>query len=125
MNNMFKITTEVRAILLASDSIKNIVGEKIFPVIAQENTKGDFIVYQRDGYKQDSTKFGVYQQMPIVNVIAVSERYERSQEMASLIYDTLSGDFANPDIHIELEDSTEDFIDNKYIQVLQFSIKNR
>lgn len=125
MNNMFKITTEVRAILLASDSIKDVVGEKIFPVIAPENTKGDFIVYQRDGYKQDSTKFGVYQQMPIVNVIAVSERYERSQEMVSLIYDTLSGDFANPDIHIELEDSTEDFIDNKYIQVLQFSIKNR
>lgn len=125
MNNMFKITTEVRAILLASDSIKDVVGEKIFPVIAPENTKGDFIVYQRDGYKQGSTKFGVYQQMPIVNVIAVSERYERSQEMASLIYDTLSGDFANPDIHIELEDSTEDFIDNKYIQVLQFSIKNR
>lgn len=125
MNNMFKITTEVRAILLSSDSIKDVVGEKIFPIIAPENTKGDFIVYQRDGYKQDSTKFGVYRQMPIVNIIAVCERYERSQEMASLIYGTLSGDFANPDIHIELEDSTEDFIDNKYIQVLQFSIKNR
>jgi hypothetical protein len=35
--NMFKITTEVRAILLASDSIKDIVDEKIFPVIAPEN----------------------------------------------------------------------------------------
>ena len=125
MNNMFKITTEVRAILLASDSIKDVVGEKIFPVIAPENTKGDFIVYQRDGYKQDSTKFGVYKQVPIVNVTAISESYDNSQNLASLIYDTLSGDFANPDIHIELEDSTEDFIDNKYIQVLQFSIKNR
>jgi hypothetical protein len=60
-----------------------------------------------------------------VNVIAVSENYDRSQELASLIYDTLSGDFADPDIYIELEDSTEDFIDNKYIQVLQFSIEQR
>ena len=114
--NMFKITTEVRAILLASDSIKDIVDEKIFPVIAPENTEGDFIVYQRDGYKR---------QVPIVNVIAVSENYDRSQELASLIYDTLSGDFTDPDIYIELEDSTEDFIDNKYIQVLQFSIEQR
>lgn len=125
MNNMFKITTEVRDILLTSDSIKNIVDEKIFPIIAPENTEGDFIVYQRDGYKQDITKMGVYTQKPLVNVIVVSESYARSQDLASLIYDTLSGDFANPDIRIELEDSTEDFIDNKYIQVLQFSIKQR
>lgn len=125
MNNMFKITTEVRDILMASEEIKSLIDNKIFPLIAPEKTKGDYIAYQRDGYKQDTTKMGVYTQKPLVNVIAVSESYARSQELASLIYDTLSGDFADPDIHIELEDSTEDFIDNKYIQVLQFSIKNR
>jgi hypothetical protein len=123
--NPFKIATEIRAILLSSEDIKEAIGEKVFPIIAPENTVGDFIVYQRDGYKQDCTKFGIYQQVPIVNVVAISENYDRSQHLASLIYDTLSGDFADPDIHIELEDSTEDFIDNKYIQVLQFSIKNR
>ncbi len=123
--NPFKIATEIRAILLSSEDIKEAIGEKVFPIIAPENTVGDFIVYQRDSYKQDSTKFGIYQQVPIVNVVAISENYDRSQHLASLIYDTLSGDFADPDIHIELEDSTEDFIDNKYIQVLQFSIKNR
>lgn len=123
--NPFKIATEIRATLLSSEDIKEAIGEKVFPIIAPENTVGDFIVYQRDGYKQDSTKFGIYQQVPIVNVVAISENYDRSQHLASLIYDTLSGDFADLDIHIELEDSTEDFIDNKYIQVLQFSIKNR
>ena len=123
--NPFKIATEIRAILLSSEAIKEAIGEKVFPIIAPENTVGDFIAYQRDSYKQDSTKFGIYQQVPIVNVVAISENYDRSQHLASLIYDTLSGDFADPDIHIELEDSTEDFIDNKYIQVLQFSIKNR
>ena len=123
--NPFKSATEIRAILLSSEDIKEAIGEKVFPIIAPENTVGDFIAYQRDSYKQDSTKFGIYQQVPIVNVVAISENYDRSQHLASLIYDTLSGDFADPDIHIELEDSTEDFIDNKYIQVLQFSIKNR
>lgn len=122
---MFKITTEVRAILLASDNIKDVVDEKIFPVIAPENTEGDFIVYQRDGYKQEYTQMGVSNQKPIVNVTAVSENYDRSQNLASLIYDTLSGEFTDPDIYIELEDSTEDFIDNKYIQILQFSIEQR
>lgn len=121
--NMFKVTTEVRAILLCSEEIEISIGENIFPIIAPENTGGDFIVYQRDGFKQETTKFGVAIQTPLVNVTAISENYDRSQDLACLIYDTLSGSFTNPDLTIQLEDSTEDFIDNKYIQVLQFSIK--
>lgn len=121
--NMFKITTEMRTILLDSEKIKSLIDEKVFPIIAPESTDGDFIVYQRDGFKQDTTKFGVSCQTPFVNVTAVSGDYDRSQDLASLIYDALSGDFTNPDMYIQLEDSTEDFIDNKYIQVLQFSIK--
>lgn len=123
--NMFKITAEIRAILLDSEDITRLIGRKIFPVIADENTVGDFIIYQRDGYKQDSTKFGISLQTPIVFVSAVSDDYGRSIDLASLIYDTLSGDFRNPDMHIQLEDSTEDFIDNKFIQILQFSIQQK
>lgn len=121
--DMFKITTEVRAILLDNPEVASLVDDKVFPIVAPENTEGDFITYQRDGYKQLYTQFGVAEQVPYVNVVAVSDDYNRSQELASLIYDTLSGDFRNPDITIKLEDSTEDFIDNKFIQVLQFSIK--
>lgn len=121
--DMFKITTEIRSILLASGEITAVIEEKVFPIIAPENTAGDFIVYQRDGFKQEYTQMGIASQRPLVNVTAVSDNYDRSQDLASLIYDTLSGDFRDPDITIRLEDSTEDFIDNKYIQILQFSIK--
>lgn len=123
--NMFKITAEIRSILLESEDITQLIGRKIFPIIADENTDGDFIVYQRDGYKQDSTKYGISLQTSIVFVSAVSADYGRSIELASLIYGTLSGEFSNPDMYIQLEDSTEDFIDNKFIQVLQFSIKQQ
>lgn len=120
---MFKITTEVRTILLEKPEIVSLIEDKIFPVVAPEETKGDFITYQRDGYKQVYTKTGIADQIPYVNVAAVSSDYDRSQELASLIYDTLSGEFSNPDMCIQLEDSTEDFIDDKFIQVLQFSIR--
>ena len=120
---MFKITTELRAILLNNPEIVSLVDDKIFPIVAPEGTEGDFITYQRDGYKQVFTQFGVAEQIPYVNVAAISDDYDRNQELASLIYDTLSGEFQEPDIAIQLEDSTEDFIDNKFIQVLQFSIK--
>lgn len=122
--NMFKVTTAIRAILAESPDIKMIVGGKIYPIIAPENTEGDFLVYQRDGYNQEYTQMGVARQSPIVFVSAISDDYAIGQELASLIYDALSGDFRDPDMTIKLEDSTEDFIDNKYIQVLKFSISS-
>lgn len=121
--DMFKITTELRAILLNNPEIVSLVDDKVFPIVAPKGTEGDFITYQRDGYRQAYTQMGISEQIPYVNVAAISDDYDRSQEMASLIYDVLSGEFREPDITIQLEDSTEDFIDNKYIQVLQFSIK--
>lgn len=122
--DMFKVTNEIRSILLNNGDISAMVGRKVFPVIAPENTDGDFIVYQRDGFREEYTKMGVATQAPVVFVIAVSEDYERSQQLASLIYGALSGEWKDPYMLIRLEDSTEDFADKKYIQVLQFSIKN-
>ena len=54
--NMFGITTEIRGMLLDSDDICRLVGQKIYPIVAPDGTDGDFIVYQRDGYKQEYRK---------------------------------------------------------------------
>lgn len=120
--NKLAITTEVRGILLASEEIAEMIGDKVFPIVAPNETKGDFIIYQRDGYVQEYTKMGVARQIPTVFVNAVSDDYDRSLRLASLIYDALSGSFSNPDMTIKLEDSTEDYADKKFFQVLQFSI---
>lgn len=57
--NKFKVTTEVRTILQDSLGIKTMVGDKIFPLVAPNGTEGDFIIYQRDGFKQEYTKMAV------------------------------------------------------------------
>ena len=41
--DMFKITTEVRALLLDNPNIVSLIEDEIFPVIAPESTEGDFI----------------------------------------------------------------------------------
>ncbi|UBD64383.1 DUF3168 domain-containing protein [Bacteroides salyersiae] len=121
--NKLAITTEVRGILLETEEITSLIGQKVFPVVAPMNTEGDFIIYQRDGYKQEYTKMGVARQIPTVFVNAVSDDYERSLQLASLIYEALEGSFSNPNMTIHLEDSTEDYSDGKYFQVLQFSVE--
>ena len=54
--NMFKITAEIRSLLLQNEEIKGFVGERVFPIMAPEDTVGDFIVYQRD-----ELKAGIYE----------------------------------------------------------------
>lgn len=122
--NMFGITTEIRGILLDSEDICNLIGRKIYPIVAPDGTEGDFIIYQRDGYKQEYSKMGVARQIPIVYVSIISDNYDRSNQIASIIYSVLEGSFKNPTMTIHLEDSTEDYVDKKYVQVLQFSISS-
>ena len=122
----FRIGTTIRKLLIENEAVKEFVGEKIFPLVAPHEAKGDLIVYYRDEYSKDYTKMGVYNDNCKVYVVAVSEDYDRSQLIAEAVNEALEDTFfQNTDnqIQIRLSDSTEDYADNKYIQVLLFEIK--
>jgi len=119
----FKITTPVREILLNDERITALIGDKIFPVVAPNETEGDFIVYRRDRYVKSYTQMGISGQLCEVYVNVISDDYDRSQDLAYLVNEALEGTFSNPDMKITLIDSTEDFEDEKYIQVLLFKIE--
>ena len=119
----FKIITEVVKLLRESEELAAMVGPKIFPIVAPEGTVGDFVSYQRDGLDIESSKMGTALQRSYFYINVVSDDYDRSLDIAATIYDTLEGDFVNPDMRIRLTDYTEDYVDKKFLQVLQFSIQ--
>ena len=122
----FRIGTVIRKILIDNEDVKQLVGDKIFPLVAPQSTEGDLIVYYRDEYSKDYTKMGVYNDNCKVYVTIVSDSYDRSQEIAEAVINALEGTFfQNTDnqIQVRLSDSTEDYADNKYIQVLLFEIQ--
>ncbi len=119
--NHFAITSVLRQLMLQDSKIKELVGEKIFPLMAPLGTKGDFILYQRDGYAIANTKMGRYQQEPLVFINIISDDYDRSQKLAGLVHDCLVGNYDT--MEVSLEDSSEDISDKKYIQILLFKIK--
>ena len=118
----FRVTTTIRNMLISSEDIKGYVGEKIFPLIAPEGTDGDFILYKRDQYRIDRTKMGICRQEAKVYINIVSSDYDRSQQIAESVFECLDGEWGNPAVVIHMEDSTEDYTDGKYIQILLFSI---
>lgn len=120
------IGNDIRDILLADSGVSSQVSaEHIYPIVAPENTKGDFIVYIRQKYSKDTVKPGVYQDDCEVAVVGVSDNYDNAIALASKIDNALTGTHINDDgykIDIILIDSTEVFEDNKYIETLVFRI---
>lgn len=120
------IGNTIRDILIDDSLVFEQVGNHIYPLVAPENTKGDFIVYLRQKYGRESVKQGIYEDVCEVAVIAISEDYDKGIELASNIDSALSGRHnidSECKLDIALVDSTETFEDNKYIETLVFSIK--
>lgn len=117
----------IRDILIADQDVYEQVGNHIYPLVAAENTKGDFIVYLRQKYGRSYVKQGIYEDECEVAVVAISENYDNAVKLASNIDAALSGRHTNDEdgctVDIMLLDSTETFDDNKYIETLVFSIK--
>lgn len=116
----------VRKILINDEDIKGQVSNNIFPIVAPENTIGDFIVYRRAQYSKSSVKMGVYEDKCELIIVALSDNYDDSIILASKIDNTLTGKHTLENgykLDIALSDSTEMYEDNKYIQTLIFTIK--
>jgi len=99
----------------------------MFPILANQNTKFPFITYQRTAVFSSYQKDGLTEDKITLEIIAVSDDYTQSIEIASLIRDTLEMKrFHDSDITIYsmlLESVHEEFADNAYIQRLVFEIK--
>lgn len=120
------IGNDIRTILLADEDVVGQVGNHIYPLVAAENTAGDFIVYARQKYAKKTVQMGVYQDECIVAVVGISDNYDNAIALASKIDNALTGEHILPSgakIRIVLDDSTETFDDNKYIETLLFTIK--
>lgn len=122
----WRVGNDIRSILLNDEEIVNQVGSNIYPIIASENTVGDFIVYVRNKYTKNTVKMGVYQDDCEVAVIGISDNYDKAIALAAKIDNALSGLHTLENgvrLQINLVDSTETYDDEKYIETLVFNIK--
>lgn len=116
----------ISEILLADTVLTDKIGNKIFPVLAKENTTFPFIVYKRSGlipaYTKD--KFSV-EDTAFIDIVIVSESYADSLNLAKAVRNSMErkkGTFAGIEIvDIRLANSDEDGED-VFLQGLSFEI---
>jgi hypothetical protein len=121
--NSFNIGKAICSILLEDADVVKIVGNKIYPIIADETTTFPFIVYQRGGFVPQSDKDYTDENVTIDMVIA-SETYSESIDLAIKVRKALehkeSETFGIRDIIIQ--EATEDYIENTFIQQISFVV---
>lgn len=101
--------------------------DKVFPLIADNNTTFPFIVYKRTGIIPAYTKdrFSANDSVT-VEIIVASDKYNETVEIADLVRLALEGKkgtYSNIWIEdIRMVSADEDFIEDTFIQTITFNI---
>lgn len=125
MKSSIEIGKYIRNKMINSDKLRKYVDNKIFPMIADEETTFPFIAYSRDTITQDYVKgMGVLDNVE-VSIKIVSLDYSESCEIASIVEELFN---LKKDENYKIQDSriidiTENYYENAYIQTLNFKFK--
>lgn len=125
---MIQIGKAVYQILSNDTKVTEMVGNKIYPLIANQGTTYPFIIYRRTGIEPVTSKDRfICSEVTSVDVIIASDRYDESIEVAELVKDALSGKSGIYSgikvIDINMISADEDYIEDTFIQNLTFNIK--
>jgi len=126
MINTLDIGKYIYNILSGNDYITQ-ENVQIYPLVADNDAKFPFIIYKRTGLVSYICKDGTYQDDVTIEIKVVSDKYSVGITLANLIrsliqrpYNTYGGMEIN-DVTINF--ASEDFIENAYIQTMQFTLK--
>lgn len=111
--------------LLSADSrLSTLLGNKIFPLIVENNTTYPFIVYKRSDVKANYTKDYYLNDDVSIDIVCVSDNYLSGLEIAVIIREILENKrFKNEGVErIQLDYANEDYLENAFIQTLGFII---
>lgn len=113
--------------LLTEDETLQKVSKKIYPLVAKAETTYPFVVYSRTSLYPTYCKNGVIENTLDVQVIAVSDNYVESLEIANQIRNVLElKRYKDEDVFItdcRLSSVVEEYIEDAFVQRMTFTIK--
>lgn len=116
----------ISTLLLASEAVTALVGDKIFPVAVDTDVPEPFIVYRRTGLIPSYQKDNRGKDSIFVDVLIVSESYSKTIQIYSAVVNAVEhkrGVIAGVNIDdIRLADSLEDADEDYNVQQLTFEI---
>lgn len=122
MTTGISILKSIYKLLSANVELTSIVGNRMYPIIANEDTTFPFIVYQRDSVSAEYTKDWRTNDNINISINIASTTYNQSIDIAELVRTAIEGKRVDNINTIRLTGCDEDFVENTYIQSLHFSV---
>ena len=120
MESSISINKHIFSILTSDKSLKEMVGTKIFPIVADDDVKFPYIILERTSISPYTYKGGVgYDKVTFQIKIADSD-YINTINIAEKVRELLELRTSNSFKRIEFSSCNEDFINDTYRQTLQF-----
>lgn len=124
MVNSILIGKTIYKLLTESKELKEYVGEKIYPLIADDGVSFPFVIYYRTNIRNSVNKDGYYEDEVSFTILTVSNSYIESLEIANIIRSIFEKKKLTENIYnCAVEDIDEDFRENAYIQQIYFNCK--
>ena len=117
----FKIGLEIRNVILSSTAVKNAVGTKVFPLIANAGTTFPFVVYRRSSYSPQSDK-DVLSESVYMEIAIICNNYEQSVSIANDVADALIQYESDTIEEIKVTNISEEFISDSFVQKVNLQI---
>jgi hypothetical protein len=117
------ILKSIHTLLSNSSELTAIVDNKMFPLIANSDTTFPFVVYRKSSNNIEYCKDGNVSDNFSIEILIVSKTYNESVEIAEVVRQVLELKKIDNITSIRLTSVSEDYIEDSYIQNLNFDIK--
>lgn len=126
MSNGIEIGKVIYAVITTDSELSNMIGENIYPIIAEPDTPFPFITYTRSNiYVVNQSKDFWFNDELSFNIQICDDDYMRSCHIANLIRDLFENKVLSADdmkvYNIRMTGISEMWSENAYVQSLNFS----
>lgn len=118
----FKVGNDIVSLVTGDAALTQMIGDRIYPLVATDAARYPFIVYRRTGYTPEGDTKDTCGESCTMEFAVVEPRYDTCVEVASALCDCLQGAATQNIEDIRLTNSSEDFVDEANVQRLTFRV---
>ena len=116
------ITKDIRTQLLKNTQLTDKIGNKIFPIVADDGTTFPFILIKKSGMTTNYSKCGVINDVVNATIEVVDNNYSRAVELSEEIRNTIERNKFDNISNVEVVNVIEDYVSDSYIITQQYKI---
>lgn len=123
MESAISANKKIYQLLINDEPLKELVGNKIFPLVAEESVSYPFVIFTKESATANYTKDLLMYDTAIISVVIAANNYFETVAIAERIRAILECHRDAYFLSLLLDNVTEEYIEDAFVQQLQFSAK--